>query len=292
MPNFAKGRVLVGVDSPYRSQPAIATAIAQARRLGTGVTIVHVFVEPIAYGLGPWVMGLADAVANSRTALKELATQTSTDNPGIDVQPAVVVGSTAEVLINLSREAKMIVLGCRGLGGFAELMLGSVSSQVAAHAHCPVLVLRPADAAADEEGKPVIVGVDGSPASESAVGWAFAEADARKARLIALHCWSPIWVYAEDEVISDPVRQRQEQEAALLVSQALAGWREKYPDVTVEERAAPVIAIEAAMVNASTNAGLMVVGSRGRGGFTGLALGSVSQALLHHGHCPVLVARP
>jgi nucleotide-binding universal stress UspA family protein len=129
----------------------------------------------------------------------------------------------------------------------------------------------------------VIVGVDSPYRSQPAIETAVAEARRLGTGVTIVH--------AVDEPMREPVRQRQEQEARLLVSESLAGWREKHPDVIAEERTMPAIEIEGAMVNASSGAAVMVVGSRGRGGFMGLALGSVSQALLHHAHCPVLVAR-
>jgi nucleotide-binding universal stress UspA family protein len=286
MTAYARERVIVGVDSPYRNHPEVELAVQEARRLNAGLTIMHVFVEPTAYGLGPWLPGLTDVVVEARTALDKMAEQVALDHPGVDVMPALVVGSASHVLISASREAKLIVLGCRGLGGFAELMLGSTSSQVASHAHCPVIVVRPPDTLSADNGGPVLLGVDGSPAGEAAVAFAFATADSRRARLIALNVWSsPL----ADVVDRDDTA---EQAARILVSEVLAGWREKHPDVVVEERVIAHPNPEQALVDASANADLVVVGSRGRGGFAGLTLGSVSQALLHHGHCPIAVVRP
>lgn len=290
MSRYGSGRIVVGIDSPYRNQPEVDSAIAQARRSHVGLTLLHVFVEPTAYGLGPWVPGMNDAVRDSKAALRQLAEALAQQNPDVDVESLVVVGFPADVLIRISRDARAIVLGCRGLGGFAELLLGSVSSQVASHAHCPVIVQRPADALTGDPEGPVLVGVDGSPANAAAIGFAFAEADLRHTRLIALHTWTLPLAAITDDYPSDV--EREEQQARLLVSEALAGWREKFPDVVVDERVVHEPSAQDALIEASTTASLAVVGSRGRGGFTGLLLGSVSQALLHHGHCPVAVVRP
>jgi nucleotide-binding universal stress UspA family protein len=147
----------------------------------------------------------------------------------------------------------------------------------------------PHGGAHSDEG-PVVVGVDIAEHSVPALGWAFAEAAARRARLVAVHaCW-----WEEPSLLLD-VPPREEPAWADIVdaegqqlSEMLAGWREKYPDVEVE----PVVVHEhpaTALEGSSTGSQLLVVGSRGRGGFTGLLLGSVSAHAVHHSHCPVVV---
>ncbi|MQS37876.1 universal stress protein, partial [Streptomyces katsurahamanus] len=141
---------------------------------------------------------------------------------------------------------------------------------------------------------PVLLAVDGSPQAEAAVGFAFAEASLRGAELVALHAWSGWTGRGDDDpghpqnLVDDAGRLGDTEERVL--AEALAGWQAKYPDVTVRRDLVRKSARQA-LIEASEEAQLLVVGARGRGGFTGLLLGSVSQAVLHHAHCPVAVVR-
>jgi nucleotide-binding universal stress UspA family protein len=289
MSNYAHNRILVGVDDGAEGRPLIDVAVGEARRMGVGLSIVHVLDQPMILGMQPWVLGYDTAVADSTLVLSALTDSVRADYPGLDIRGELLIGSPAYVLVEGSRQAKLIVLGCRGRGGFQELMLGSVSAQVAAHAHCPVLVVRP-DARTVPSG-PVLVGVDGSAAGGAAVEVGFAEAADRHVGLVVMHVFTPTALRSfagEAPGRPDP----EEAASRALVAEAVASWAGKYPDVAVEQRVVGNAFVEEVFVTASKEASLVVVGSRGRGGFAGLMLGSVSQALLHHGHCPVMVVRP
>jgi len=177
------------------------------------------------------------------------------------------------------------VVGDRGLGGFTGLLVGSVAVELAAHAHCPVLVAR----GTVDPALPVLVGVDGSPANQPAIGYAFEQAALRRVPLVALHAWAHPVASGSGDMLPlvydlDEVQAAEER----VLSEALAGWSEKYPDVTVE-RVVRHGSVRSTLIEASGRAQLVVVGARGRGGFAGLLLGSVSQAVLHHAACPVAV---
>jgi nucleotide-binding universal stress UspA family protein len=224
--------------------------------------------------LGP----LADAAAAARAVAPDLEIE-ETESTG---QPMVVL--TAE-----SARAELMVLGDRGLGGFTGLLIGSVAVGLTAHAHCPVVVVRgPEQDRMVPRQEPGVVGVDGSPASEAAVAFAFEAAALRGVPLVAVHTWHDLQVDATMAPLIDwDVVEADERE---VLAERLAGWGEKYPDVEVRRlvtRDRPAHAL----VQESGRAQLVVVGSRGRGGLTGMLLGSVSQALLHHAACPVVVAR-
>ncbi|GAA2602998.1 universal stress protein [Streptomyces axinellae] len=286
--------VVVGVDGSSSSLEAVDAAAREARLRGTSLRVVHAFVWPtLKVPLGPSVMGspeggmrtLADKTAQDAAARARKA------QPEIEVSYSVVPGAPVSVLTEESRDACLVVVGTRGLGGFTGLLVGSVAVHLAAHATCPVLVTR----GRKGPGGPVLLGVDGSEVGDAAVGWAFAEAARRKAGLVALHSWDnwtglPVALGPGVQVPSvyDPVKLREEQERVL--SLALSGWREKYPEVTVTPRLVQDYSRQA-LIEASEESQLVVVGARGRGGFTGLLLGSVSQAVLHHAHCPVVVVR-
>jgi nucleotide-binding universal stress UspA family protein len=211
-------------------------------------------------------------------------------DPGLDPETETVRGTPVAVLRDVSKGASLLVLGSRGLGGFTGLLAGSVAVALAAHGHCPVAVIRGDDSA---PGAPVVVGVDGSPVSDAAIELAFDEAAARGCDLVAVHAWTdtafpvtPAGGFAP-ELDWESLAER----AAITLDERMAGWQEKYPLVTVHqvvERERPA----SALLQAAQSAQLLVVGSRGRGGFTGLALGSVSQAMIHHAPCPVLITRP
>jgi nucleotide-binding universal stress UspA family protein len=179
----------------------------------------------------------------------------------------------------------MVVVGDRGLGGFSGLLIGSVAVQLAAHAECPVLVVR----GQPHPSGPVVLGVDGSPEASAAIAHAFDEAWLREAPLVALHAWlNPVAREPGDmlPLVYDLDQVRDEE--ARVLAEAVAGCREEYPDVAVREELVRAHT-RAALIDRSVEAQLLVVGTRGRGGMRGLLLGSVSQAMLHHAGCPVLV---
>jgi len=152
------------------------------------------------------------------------------------------------------------------------VLLGSTGLQLATHATRSVVVVR---GTTDRGNAPVVVGTDGSAPADVAVGTAFEAAAVRGCFLTAVR----IRPYT-----SRPANE----ESAVRV--ALDPWREKYPDVAVETVTTPGDAA-GTLVALSSTAQLVVVGTRGRGGFAGLLLGSVGQKLIHHAHCPVLIAR-
>jgi len=207
--------------------------------------------------------------------------------PGIAVETDLRMDGPIPTLIAESAHARLVVLGSRGLGGFNGLLVGSTSSALAAHGHSPVVVVH---GPAFEEG-PVVVGVDGSPTSEAAIAFAFEAASTRGASLTAVLAWSDFIVdsmYHTAPAALDWAAIEQDYER--LLAERLAGWQEKFPDVAVERVVIRERAVHALLRLAET-ARLVVVGSRGRGGFAGMLLGSTSQALVHHSPCPVAVVR-
>jgi nucleotide-binding universal stress UspA family protein len=210
----------------------------------------------------------------------------------VTVGGELAVGAPSAVLLEASRTAGLLVVGSRGHGEFVELLVGSTGVQVATHAACPTVVIRPPDPHGDtgaQAGR-VVVGLDGSPVSEAALAFAMEQASWRGVGLTAVHAWDISYLNVPGRVgpIPPEVRRAETETAETLVAEALAGWQEKFPDVAIRTWA-PEMAPAGALVDASSGAELLVVGSRGRGGFKSLLLGSVSHAVLHHAHGPVAV---
>ena len=284
--------VLVGVDGSPASKVAVEWAAKEASMRGLPLSLVHVIPSSLPrtwpdvpnppelqhwYELnGEEILALARQVAEAATG------------SNIKVSSETISGSPTATLIDLSKEAELVVVGCLGLGAIARRLLGSVSAALVHHAHCPVAVihddepLMPTAAMA-----PVVVGIDGSPASEVATAIAFDEASRRGVELVAVHAWSDNSAY-ELPGLEWSTLEAQAEEA---LAARLAGWQERYPDVTVRR----VVVLDRPahqLLKQSDSAQLTVVGSHGRGGFAGMLLGSVSSSVAQSARTPVIVARP
>ncbi len=226
-------------------------------------------------------------------AAHKLAVEAAAPNGTYQISSEVFYAAPiVPTLIDLSKRADMIVVGSRGQTAVARALLGSVSSGLVYHAKCPVAVIHDDNALATVSSHaPVLVGIDGSPASELATEIAFDEADGRGVELVALHAWSDMGPLDFGRPGQAPVEwsnfEVREQE---VLAERLSGWQERYPDVVVRkvvvsDRPAP------RLLQQAEAAQLVVVGSRGRGGFAGLVLGSVGRAVVYAARIPVIVAR-
>ncbi|MEU3114761.1 universal stress protein [Micromonospora chalcea] len=282
--------VVVGVDGSPSSLAAAdlaaATAVARSRPL----VLVHGYLHPLGYGvpLNPYDLGVPAPTAEAEKMLESVAADLTERHPGLRVQVRQVAGGQGATMVEESRRAELVVVGSRGVGGFAGLLLGSVSGQLAQHGHCPVLIVRPEEQPIPVDG-PVLVGVDGSDSAAYAIELAADEAERRDAELVLMHVRSPERGAVAPEVAAE-ASTAERAEAAGLLAEAAERVRSAHPGLRVTERSVTSPSPEIALVEASGDAALVVVGSRGRGGFVGLLLGSVSQAMVQHSHCPVLVA--
>jgi nucleotide-binding universal stress UspA family protein len=283
--------IVVGVDGSDSAREAAEWAAGESVRKRVPLKLVYVVHVPTAAGYvgsgGLSVDLLDDLQAEALRQLTDARAELLRRRADLSVDTAVLVGPPIPTLIEESATAQLMVVGSRGLGGFTGILVGSTAVALAAHGQCPVAVVRGA-----RPTGPVVVGVDGSPASEAAVAVAFEEASLRGAELVALHTWlehasDAAYVAAIEPVLNwESLQERGEEELA----QRLAGWQEKYPDVTVRRSVARGRPVRN-LLDLATEAQLLVVGSRGRGGFRGMLLGSTSQALVYHAPCPLIVAR-
>ena len=221
----------------------------------------------------------------ARHAVTAAAAEAAAAAPGVAVDDEVVDGYAIPALLREARTARLAVIGDRGLGGVAGLLLGSVASALAAHGACPVAVVRGRSTATDG---PVVVGVDPGSTSEAALTAAFEAAAARSAPLTVVHTWlDPL---LDPVVLPSPDWADIARFARAALEQRVAGWSAKYPDVPVTLDVVRNPAARA-LIERSDGAQLVVVGSRGHGAAGSLLLGSVSHAVLHRADCPVLVVR-
>lgn len=267
------GAVVVGVDGSTKDERAVDWAADEAAGTGAGLHILYCFpVLPQGLGVTPSVdveeLG-ADITGRARN--RALAR-----HPDLPVTTETDVEDPAVGLVRASHHAHAVVIGARGLGRIAGRLLGSVSQKVAAHATGPVVVVR--DAAAAPDG-PVVVGVDPIDTDAHVVEFAFAQAARLGVPLRLVHAREPRSGGVDDPRV-DRLLARVDEQQAMLLAELAEDWAARHPDVAVDVREVTRHPVEA-LTAESADACLLVVGSRGRKGLTGLRLGSVARGVLH-----------
>jgi len=284
--------VVVGVDGSGSAYRAVEWAAAEAARRGVALRLVRAF----SWTTSDHPTGQNGQVARYRDQLLDVARHqvaraariAEDTRPQVETTPQVEIGAPIEVLGSEARRAQLLVLGDRGLGGLAGLLLGSVAVGMAAHGACPVVIVRGERAGAGNAESPVVVGIDDSSITDAALAFAFDAAAARGVGLVVVHAWSPMAIDDALAPVMDWDAATAEEDA--LLAERLTGWEQKHPEVAVRRTVVRDGAVRA-LVAASREAQLVVVGSRGRGNATGLLLGSVSHGVLHASHCPVAIVR-
>ncbi|GAA5134835.1 universal stress protein [Pseudonocardia adelaidensis] len=290
-PTGVRAPVVVAVDHAGSADDAVDWAAAEAATRGCPLRIVHV-VHPMLpadpYGVGSPFDSLHAALAAAESVLSEGVARARGVVSDIELTARLVCGSAVGILLDEAVRAQLLVLGNRERSGLRARLARSVSVHVAAHASCPVVVIRPARAE-DGSGPPrVVVGVDGASTRSPALGFAFQAARQRGVPLAAVHAWSPD-PPADLEAVHCASTAAEAIERRAL-ERALHRWHAQYPDVPVVTRLVrddPARAVTAE----SHGAALVVVGSRGRRRLTGTVRGSVSRSVLRHARCPIAIVR-
>jgi nucleotide-binding universal stress UspA family protein len=281
--------ILVGVDGSAHSDAAVRFGTHEATLRNVPLTLMHVIESVPAWATASEQSRIAQVWEDNARDVIERAEKTaraSAPAPGtLDLRTEVVCSPVVPMLRVASTAARMVVVGSRGMTRLNRFLLGSVSAALVRHAECPVAVVHEKSGAATEK-LPVLVGVDGSPASEAAIKLAFEEAARRDVQLVALHAWSEVGVFP---VLGMDWRNYEARGGEIL-SERLAGYRQEYPDVHVQRR---LVCDRPThwLLEESGHAQLVVVGCRGRGGFPGMLLGSVSSTLAQSASAPVIIAR-
>jgi nucleotide-binding universal stress UspA family protein len=283
-------QVIVGVDGSEPSRAAVRWAAREAAQRRVELVVTHVFDWRVAGARMQVGGGYADAVREAAEGIVQSSVvHAQAEAPGLTVSPELIAGRAVPTLVDRSTDDTLVVVGNRGRGGFTSLLLGSVSQAVAMHAAGPVAIVR---GRTDAATGPVVVGVDGSGASTMTLAAAFDEATLRGSKLMVVHgcaaadpSWgkdTPPYLYSEDydELVA----------ARDVLANEISPWHEKFPDVAVDSAVVGGHPVEL-LVGQSRSAQLVIVGTHGRGDFAGLLLGAVSQQLVHHAECPVMIVR-
>jgi nucleotide-binding universal stress UspA family protein len=288
--------ILVGYEGSAHSARALDWAMLEANRHNAPLVICTAVPQgaPDPRLYGDWLPD-NQHLAAAEALLEEARNRIADAMPDLPVICTTAVDQPARALVDSADRAEMLVVGSRGHGGLASMLVGSVSLYVATHAPCPVVVVPAHDESEPAQPRDlVVVGYDGSAQAEAAVEFAVTEAALRSAELEVVYSWRDpyLWPgYAAPHLApSSEVLEQREKQARDLLLQAIEPWAAKYPEL----RLTPSFTHQppaAYLVGKSASADLLVIGSHGHGAFTGMLLGSVSNAVTHAARCPVAVVR-
>ena len=286
--------IVVGVDESGASDEAARWAAAEAARRHCELRLVHAYVLPGNAGYPDWTPYPEDLRPilqdNGQKMVDRLATELRSTHPELTVSTRVIYERPAVALRKESEHALLSVVGSGNSSRIYGVLLGSVALAAVSTNPAPVAVIHHGQT--PRTTGPVVVGVDGSHTSDAAIAFAFQAAAARGTDLVAVHVWDDVVAPGTrhlENVLLDPARIEQEERA--LLAERVAGWADKYPDVSVHQTLLQGRAVTE-LLGQTKQAQLLVVGSHGRGGFTGMLLGSTSHSLILHSECPVVVFRP
>jgi nucleotide-binding universal stress UspA family protein len=284
--------IVVGLDGSPAAAEAAEWAADEAERRHCELRLIHAFTLPATAGYPNYNSYPDDLRPVLQDAGSRLVERVNADlersHPGISTSAKVRYDRAIVAVRSESEGAAFTVVGSGNTNRTYGVLLGSVALAVASTNPAPVAVIHHGQV---RTAGPVVVGVDGSRISDEAVAFAFQAAAVRGTDLVALHLWDDVFVPGTHHLqnpLVDPARIQQEERA--MLAERIAGWAEKYPEVSVQQTLDEGRAVTG-LLDAAAQAQLLVVGSHGRGGFAGMLLGSTSHSLIIHSPCPVVVVR-
>ena len=280
------GPVLVGVNDEPSSDLALRWALSDARTLGVPVRLIHAFsgiprTEPMYRDIPDANLGQPQHVAEQLVA--KIIDQAREIDAEVVVKGEAIEGGAGSVLALEASSATEVALGSRHLTVLRSAVLGSVGVAVAGRTACPLIVVR-GPAGLRDEGAAVVVGVDATERAQSVLAVGFDHASRHEVPLRPVLCWHPDLLASMKLRHSPPTPEQ----AEMWLSEALAGWRDRYPDVAVQPEVIREHPIGGLVLTSSAEY-LLVVGTTGHHALPGALLGSVSQGVLHRATCPVAV---
>ncbi|MBC9730999.1 universal stress protein [Streptomyces sp. TRM68367] len=293
--------VVAGLDGSPESRAAAEWAAREAKLRGLSMKLVHVW-EPVPTpGSQAPLLGGETRPHWAERVPREEVEGLELRHPGLDITMEALSGRPADVLADVAKDAELLALGSRGLSGLRGFLVGSVGLAVVSRVERPVVLVRAGEQAVDEHEpdptgipsastryRPVVVGVDTAEPDDSVIGFAFEAAARRGTGVWALHSWSPSPYYVHDLSVDRSLRDEISGRHTEALAEALAPWRQKYPSTDVVEHARSGSAADQ-LIEASTDASLVVVGRRVRRNPLGAHIGPVTHAVLHHATAPVAV---
>ncbi|MFR9798178.1 universal stress protein [Streptomyces sp. MS06] len=294
--------VTVGLDGSAESRTAAEWAAREAESRGLPVRLIQVW-EPVPeYAAVAPLVGTETYQHRTEQILREDAGDLRLRHPALEVTAEQLVGRPAEALVRAARDAELLVLGSRGLGGIGGFLVGSVGLEVVASTQRPVVLVRAAEQTPEERttdrtgtpetaatpSGPVVLGLDTRHPHAAPIDFAFEAAAHRGVQLRALHGWHEPYHYLYGTAPDPKVTRMVAQSDAAALSEALQPWCQKYPDVEVVTRSSPG-SPSVRLAEASHDASLVVVGRRVRRSTVGVHIGPVTHAVLHHSTAPVAV---
>ena len=293
--------VTVGLDGSPESRAAAEWAAREAQLLGLPLKLVQVW-EPVPAPMAQApLLGPETHQHWTERIPRETAAGLRLRHPGLDVNTGQLTGRPADMLAGAAKDAELLVLGSRGLGGIGGFLVGSVALAVVAHAERPVVLVRAGEQAADEHEmdpvgipsaaapfRPVVLGLDTENPNEELIAFAFTAATRRHTSLRVVHGWNPPPYYAYGLSVDLELHGELARGESTALAEVLSPWRAKFPDVEVTEESHYGTPGHH-LADASRQASLVVVGRRTRRSPFGAHIGPVTHAVLHHSTAPVAV---
>jgi nucleotide-binding universal stress UspA family protein len=277
--------IVVAVDGSERNRSAVTWAAREAAAHGCEVTLVNALPDYVVptphFSVHTEDPEVLDMLGETRHGMREIL-------PEEFVSTLAQAGDPVEVLLDRAKDARLLVVGKRGLGGFARMIVGSTSIALAGRSPVPVAIVPDGWDVEEREGRPVVLGVDPSKPDHEPIAVAFRRAKRLGVPLVAVHGWETPTVYSWDAPTVTGAATQREQEDVTRFDQLLDSWRDRHPDVVVRPMRLHKHPA-AAILEAAEEAQVVVLGRHPAGLFGGFAFGSVARAVLHYAETPVVV---